>query len=114
MFIKGTAKISNRPFKPVINLGQNGSNTKATGVTYSYYRRFIPSFSDTARPLNKLTEKTAKCLWTDECESSFNSLKDRLTQANYRTPILLATGLFGPLDFYIFLTNLKHHDLYKP
>jgi hypothetical protein len=49
--------------------------------TCSYYRRFIPSFSDTARPLNKLYEKTAKFLWTDECESSFNSLKYKLTQA---------------------------------
>jgi hypothetical protein len=48
---------------------------------YTIYTRFIPSFSDTARPLNKLTEKTAKFLWTDECESSFNSLKDKLTQA---------------------------------
>lgn len=53
--------------------------------TCFYYRRFIPSFSDIARPLNKLTEKTTKLLWTDESESSFNSLKDKLTQA----PILV-------------------------
>jgi hypothetical protein len=63
--------------------------------TCSYYRRFIPSFSDTARPLNKLTEKTAKFVWTDECESSFNSLKDKLTQAPILAYPCIQSPVFG-------------------
>ncbi|KAK6171893.1 hypothetical protein SNE40_018316 [Patella caerulea] len=47
----------------------------------SYYRRFIKHFSDIAKPLNKLTEKGQKFNWTDECESSFQTLKLRLTES---------------------------------
>lgn len=49
--------------------------------TCSYYRRFIPLFSDLARPLNKLTEKGAKFVWTNDCENSFQILKEKLTQS---------------------------------
>ena len=47
--------------------------------TCSYYRRHNSSFSDIARPLNKLTEKGAEFIWTDECENAFQTLKEKLT-----------------------------------
>ncbi|GBM11574.1 Retrovirus-related Pol polyprotein from transposon 297 [Araneus ventricosus] len=47
----------------------------------TYYRRFVRNFSTIARPLHKLTEAKSNFSWTDECEKSFNSLKQALTSA---------------------------------
>ena len=47
----------------------------------SYYRIFIVNFSDFATPLNKLLEKQSKFIWDDECQISFNRLKDLLTNS---------------------------------
>ncbi|WMV58989.1 hypothetical protein MTR67_052374, partial [Solanum verrucosum] len=57
-----------------------------------YYRRFVNGFSSIASPMTKLTQKKAKFEWTDECERSFQTLKDKLVSA----PILsLPDGLEG-------------------
>ena len=45
----------------------------------SYYRRFIPNFSQIADPLNQLLQKDAKFIWTTECEQTFQKLKTLLT-----------------------------------
>ncbi|GBN62843.1 Retrovirus-related Pol polyprotein from transposon 17.6 [Araneus ventricosus] len=50
----------------------------------TYYRRFVRNFSAIARPLHKLTEARSNFNWTEECEKSFNSLK----QALITSPIL--------------------------
>jgi hypothetical protein len=47
----------------------------------NYYRRFIKDFASIARPLHRLTEKTASFKWTTECEAAFSDLKDKLTTA---------------------------------
>ncbi|GBM48452.1 Transposon Ty3-I Gag-Pol polyprotein [Araneus ventricosus] len=47
----------------------------------TYYRRFVKNFSTTARPLHKLTETKSNFNWTEECEKSFNSLKQALTSS---------------------------------
>ncbi|XP_073064045.1 uncharacterized mitochondrial protein AtMg00860-like [Primulina eburnea] len=46
-----------------------------------YYRRFIEGFSIIARPMTQLTQKDRRFVWTDECESSFQTLKENLTAA---------------------------------
>ncbi|KAH0728122.1 hypothetical protein KY284_003987 [Solanum tuberosum] len=46
-----------------------------------YYRRFVNGFSSIASPMTKLTQKKAKFEWTDECERSFQTLKDKLVSA---------------------------------
>ena len=48
---------------------------------YSYYRKFIPRFSDIARPLSKLTAHDAIFIWCEQCELSFQMLKDTLVSA---------------------------------
>ncbi|GBN40028.1 Retrovirus-related Pol polyprotein from transposon 297 [Araneus ventricosus] len=48
------------------------------------YRRFVRNFSAIARPLHKLTEDRSNFNWTEECEKSFNSLK----QALITSPVL--------------------------
>ncbi|GBO40610.1 Retrovirus-related Pol polyprotein from transposon 297 [Araneus ventricosus] len=47
----------------------------------TYYRRFVKNFSTIARPLHKLTEAKSNFNWTEECETSFNSLKQDLTSS---------------------------------
>ncbi|XP_073047668.1 uncharacterized mitochondrial protein AtMg00860-like [Primulina eburnea] len=46
-----------------------------------YYRRFIERFSQIARPITHLTKKDARFIWSDECENSFLTLKEKLTTA---------------------------------
>ena len=46
-----------------------------------YYRRFIEEFSKIAGPLHCLTRKGVKFEWTERCEGSFQTLKEKLTSA---------------------------------
>ena len=41
-----------------------------------YYRKFIPRFSDIVRPLSKLTAHDAIFVWCEQCELSFQMLKE--------------------------------------
>ena len=43
-----------------------------------YYRKFVPRFSDLARPLNALTRKNLPFEWTPVCQESFKLLKSSL------------------------------------
>ena len=45
----------------------------------SYYRRFIPNFSQTAEPIVALTRKYAHFKWSDSHQKAFEFLKDSLT-----------------------------------
>ena len=46
----------------------------------SYYRRFIPSFSEIAEPIISLTRKFARFNWTDDCQLAFEKLKEKLVE----------------------------------
>ncbi|GAB2278011.1 hypothetical protein Dimus_039264 [Dionaea muscipula] len=46
-----------------------------------YYRKFIQGFSLIAAPLTQLTQKNVPFVWSEECEQSFQELKQRLTSA---------------------------------
>ncbi|XP_073033793.1 uncharacterized protein [Primulina eburnea] len=57
-----------------------------------YYRRFIEGFSRIARPMTQLTQKDRRFVWTAKCESSFRTLKEKLTTS----PVLaLPSGSSG-------------------
>lgn len=56
----------------------------------SYYRRFVPGFAHTAKPLHKLCEKNSQFTWTDDCQQAFDSLKTALM-----TPPILAYPIPG-------------------
>ena len=51
------------------------------GLT-SYYRKFVPRFSDMARPLTKLLAHDCEFKWTNQCDNSFQMLKDTLCSAH--------------------------------
>lgn len=46
----------------------------------NFYRKFMPHFSDIAKPLNSLQRKNAPWEWTTECQNAFQQLKDTLAQ----------------------------------
>ena len=41
-----------------------------------YYRKFIPIYSDIAKPLTKLTKMDVPFEWTEQCQKSFEMLKE--------------------------------------
>ena len=57
----------------------------------SYYRRYIHRFAEIAAPLHQLTNKGVQFEWSESCQSAFNQLKKKLTEA----PVL-AYPQFGP------------------
>ena len=50
------------------------------GLT-SYYRKFIVGFTEIANPLHQMTRKGATYLWSVECQSAFEKLKEKLMTA---------------------------------
>lgn len=46
-----------------------------------YYRKFIPNYSEIAKPLTTLLKKDVSYKWSDLCQQAFESLKNCLTQA---------------------------------
>jgi len=46
-----------------------------------YYQRFVEGFSKLLGPLIALTKKNTRFTWDDECEASFQELKQRLVSA---------------------------------
>ena len=61
-----------------------------------YYRKFIPRFSDIARPLTNLTKKDIVFKWTEECQKTFELLKELLM----KEPILVYPELARPYNLY--------------
>jgi len=62
-----------------------------------YYRQFVRNFAEIAQPLTALTRKSARFVWSDDCESAFVELKRRLAAPpvlvfpDYARPFTLAT-----------------------
>ncbi|RVW68203.1 Transposon Ty3-G Gag-Pol polyprotein [Vitis vinifera] len=69
-----------------------------------YYRRFIEGFSKIALLLTKLTQKGVKFEWSDDCECSFQELKNRLVSA----PILTIPSGSGGFVVY---SDASHQGL---
>ena len=62
----------------------------------SYYRRFLPNFSDIASPLIALTKKRAKFKWSYACQKAFDELEKHLTNI----PLLAYPDLNKPYILY--------------
>jgi hypothetical protein len=61
-----------------------------------YYRRFIEGFSKIARPMTQLLKKEKKFVWSEQCQESFEQLKEKLTSV----PILVLPDIRK--DFVIY------------
>ena len=69
-----------------------------------YYRQFIEGFSKIALPLTSLTQKGVKFEWSDDCECSFQELKNKLVT----TPILTIPSGSGGFVVY---SDASHQGL---
>jgi hypothetical protein len=61
-----------------------------------YYRRFIPDFSRIAKPMTELLKKGVKLVWSEECDKSFNTLREHLTLA----PVLTQQDMSKPFKVF--------------
>jgi hypothetical protein len=61
-----------------------------------YYKRFIPNFTSLATPLFKLLSKEVEFKWDDECQISFEILKQKLST----TPVLRGPNWSLPFHIY--------------
>ena len=61
-----------------------------------YYRKFIPKYSDIAKPLTELTKLDVPFVWTDKCQKSFELLKEYLL----KEPILVYPDTRKPYTLY--------------
>jgi hypothetical protein len=71
------------------------------GLT-GYYRRFVTGFSSIASPIYALLEKNRKYVWTEGCQTAFDTLKEKLTTA----PILAYPDFSIPFRLYTDASNL--------
>ncbi|XP_050222497.1 uncharacterized protein LOC126672585 [Mercurialis annua] len=74
-------KVDPKKIEAVMNWKRPSSVTEIRSFLglAGYYRRFVQDFSKLYAPLTKLTQKNAKFIWNDQCEVSFQKLKECLT-----------------------------------
>jgi hypothetical protein len=98
--------------KPPLNLKQ----LKTFLQTCSWFRKFIPSFSQVAHSLTDLTKKTARWKWGEEEQRAFEELKLRLAtspiliQPNFEEPVILRTDASGYALGAVLLQGSTPHD----
>ena len=61
-------------------VSQNAKQVKQFLGLVGYYRKFVPCFSDMARPLTQLTRKNEGFNWSKECDKCFHMLTDYLQE----------------------------------
>ena len=81
---------------------QNAKQVKQFLGLVGYSRKFVPHFSDIARPLTQLTRKNEGFNWTTECDKCFHMLKDYLQEA-------LILRYLDPAAGYILYTDASKY-----
>nr|ABA94789.1 retrotransposon protein, putative, Ty3-gypsy subclass [Oryza sativa Japonica Group] len=77
-----------------------------------YYRRFVKDFSIIAKPMTMLTHKDVKFQWTDQCERSFQQLKQRLYTLGKANVVADALSRkVVPLNVSCLITDFERMDI---
>lgn len=71
---------------------QNPKEVRSFLGIAGWYRRFVKDFSTIIAPLTRLTQKNVKFIWTEECNKSFELIKNQLVSA----PILTCPDFSKP------------------
>jgi len=79
-------------WKPPTYVSENRSFLGLAG----YYHRFIEGLSKLAKPMTAQLEKSARFVWSDQCQASFEKFKKRLTTA----PVLVLPDLSKSFSIY--------------
>ena len=77
---------------------KDANDVKRLVAFANYYRRFINSFALIVMPLNKLLTKNCEFNWTDECERSFQKLKECLSTP----PVLQYPNFSDNNEFHLY------------
>ncbi|CAF4944161.1 unnamed protein product [Pieris macdunnoughi] len=83
---------------------KNPKDIKSFLGLVSYYRRFIPDFSNIAKPLTSLLKKDQIFSWENQQQLAFEFLKEKLTSA----PVLSYPDFTKP---FILTTDASNHAL---
>jgi len=67
-----------------------------------FYRRFVLNFFKLAAPLEKLSKKSKRFKWIDQCQASFDILKHKLIEA----PILILPDMARPFTLFIYASGV--------
>ncbi|KAL9978457.1 hypothetical protein ACROYT_G015976 [Oculina patagonica] len=76
---------------------KNNTGIRAFLGLWNYYRRFIKDFAQIASPLNRLTSKNMKFVWTENCQKAFDTLQCALVSA----PVLSYPDFSLPFQLYV-------------
>jgi RNase H-like domain found in reverse transcriptase/Reverse transcriptase (RNA-dependent DNA polymerase)/Integrase zinc binding domain len=79
---------------------KNGDETKRFVAFANYYRKFIRNFATITAPLNRLSKKGVIFDWNEECQKSFETLKQQLI-----SPITLDYPDFSENNTFILTTD---------
>ena len=79
---------------------------------WQYYKKFIPSFSDIARPIQKLLKAKTPFKWTDECEQAHKTMKATFAcQLELHLP--QETGLSPSIQMLLVMPQQQSYPRYK-
>ena len=70
----------------------------------SFYKKFVPEYSNLVAPLFELLRKTTKFIWSEECNTNFELLKEKLP----KLPVLISPDFKKP---YIIQTDASNKVL---
>lgn len=76
---------------------QNADEVRRFVAFCNYYRKFIQNFAEIAKPLNSLLKKNKLFDWTQDCEKSFENIRNVLINPpirkypNFDQPFILTT-----------------------
>lgn len=85
---------------------RNEKEVKSFVALANYYRKFIPNFAEKAFHLNKLGRKDVKFKWDDNCQRSFQELKNAII-----TPPVLQYPDFSEENEFILHTDASGYAI---
>jgi hypothetical protein len=70
-----------------------------------YYRKFIKGYAQITTPMEKLLKKYCQFQWTEECQESFDTLKQKMVTATYSGFPILEQGISCACRCFIYFTR---------